>query len=166
MSLDIPTLNLVIIDHTLNEKYKQRVEEHNRMVVNDKHPNSGFDLLIPNSVTVDCSGSLLVNMGVKACMFSLDGNNIAYQIFPRSSISKTPIILSNHVGIIDSGYRGNLMAAFRIVDPSYSRYEIEKNTRLVQICLPTLEPFYINIVDESQLSQTSRGSGGFGSTGV
>ena len=58
------------------------------------------------------------------------------------------------------------MAAFRIVDPSYSRYEIEKNTRLVQICLPTLEPFYINIVDESQLSQTSRWSGGFGSTGV
>jgi deoxyuridine 5'-triphosphate nucleotidohydrolase len=166
MSLDIPTLNFVIIDQTLHEIYKQRVEEHNRMVVNDKHPNSGFDLLIPNSVTVDYSGSLLVDMGVKACMFSLDGNNIAYQIFPRSSISKTPIILSNHVGIIDSGYRGNLMAAFRIVDPSYRTYEIEKNTRLVQICLPTLEPFRVNIVDESQLSQTSRGSGGFGSTGV
>ena len=58
------------------------------------------------------------------------------------------------------------MAAFRIVDSSYNTYEIEKNTRLVQICLPTLEPFHINIVDESQLSQTSRGSGGFGSTGV
>lgn len=166
MSLNIPILNLVIMDQTLHETYKQRVEEHNRMVVNDKHPNSGFDLLTPNSVFLDSSKSVLVDMGVKASMISTNGNNIAYQIFPRSSISKTPIILSNHVGIIDSGYRGNLMAAFRIVDSSYSTYEIEKNTRLVQICLPTLEPFHINIVDESQLSQTSRGSGGFGSTGV
>jgi dUTP pyrophosphatase len=165
MSFNIPTLNLVIVDQTLHEIYKQRVEEHNTMVTNDTHPNSGFDLLTPNSINIKTSRSVLVDMGVKASM-TRDNNNIAYQIFPRSSISKTPLILSNNVGIIDSGYRGNLMAAFRIVDSSYNMYEIEKNTRLVQICLPTLEPFRVNIVDETQLSQTSRGSGGFGSTGV
>ena len=162
MSLDIPTLNLVIIDHTLHEKYKQRLEEHNRMVTNDKHPNSGFDLLIPNSVTVDCSGSLLVDMGVKACMFSLDGNNIAYQIFPRSSISKTPIILSNHVGIIDSGYRGNLMASF--YNTKDEDVIIKKGDRIVQICMPNLESNFCLEIKE-RLDSTERGEGGLGSTG-
>ena len=83
MSLNIPILNLVIMDQTLHETYKQRVEEHNRMVVNDKHPNSGFDLLTPNSVILESTGSVLVYMGVKASMISTNGNNIAYQIFPR-----------------------------------------------------------------------------------
>ena len=167
MSLDIPTLNLVIIDHTLHEKYKQRLEEHNRMVTNDKHPNSGFDLLIPNSVTVDCSGSLLVDMGVKACMFSIDGKNIAYQIFPRSSISKTPLMLANHTGIIDSGYRGNIKAAFRYLPFSdATSFSTEKHQRLLQICHPSLCKVYVKLVDFSTLSTTERGQGGFGSTGI
>ena len=37
--------------------------------------------------------------------------NIGYYLYPRSSISKTPLILANSVGIIDSGYRGNIKAA-------------------------------------------------------
>lgn len=161
----IPTLHIAIIDSTLNELYRQRVEQHNNMVSNDECPNSGFDLLTPNSVTMDSCKSVFVDMGIKGSMVR-DNKFIAYQIFPRSSISKTPLILSNHVGIIDSGYRGNLIAALRNIDTSCIQYEVEKHTRLVQICLPTLEPFYVKIVNEDELSQTSRGTGGFGSTGV
>ena len=141
-----------------NEKIKLFYSNHGHFHEGD----AGLDLYAIKEQVIKKKSTNKIHFGIACENF----DSRPYLLMPRSSISKTPIILSNHVGIIDSGYRGNLMAAFRIVDPSYTIYEIEKNTRLVQICLPTLEPFYINIVDESQLSQTSRGSGGFGSTGV
>jgi dUTP pyrophosphatase len=73
-------------------------------------------------------------------------------------------MLANHTGIIDSGYRGNLIAAFRCLSNNYT---LEKNTRIVQICHPSLCPIKVTLLDdETQLSSTSRGAGGFGSTGL
>ena len=69
--------------------------------------------------------------------------------------------MSNSVGIIDAGYRGNLMAA--LDNHSDEPYFIEKGTRLFQICSPIFSNINMKVVDE--LSETSRGSGGFGSTG-
>ena len=51
-------------------------------------------------------------------------NGLAYQIYPRSSLSKYPIMLANHVGIIDSGYRGNLIVAFRSFQDDFKIKEI------------------------------------------
>lgn len=159
---DLPVLNLVILDTNMFDVYKEKIIEHNKMVLEDPHPNSGFDLLLPNIVHFEQFKSQLVNLHIKACMMH-NGSCLPFQIFPRSSISKTPLMLANHVGIIDSGYRGNLMAAFRCFEDSYVA---EKNTRLVQICLPSLSPFLVNVIKEEELNNTSRGSGGFGSTGV
>ena len=91
---------------------------------------------------------------------------LPFYLYPRSSISKTPLMLANHTGIIDSGYRGNLKVAMRSMyfDETDS-YTVSANSRLVQICDPTLKPIYVVIVDESELSNTERGEGGFGSTG-
>jgi dUTP pyrophosphatase len=91
-------------------------------------------------------------------------DSMGYYMYARSSISKTPLMLANHVGIIDSGYRGVLMAAFRNLD--LLQYNIQSNTRLVQITNPSLSPIFVELVDESELSTTARGSGGFGSTGI
>ena len=83
---------------------------------------------------------------------------------PRSSISKTPLVLSNHVGIIDSGYRGNLIAMFRNL--SGEDYHVEQYTRLIQVCHSSLKPFIVRLANSAEdLGNTSRGSGGFGSTG-
>jgi len=83
-------------------------------------------------------------------------------LFPRSSVSKTSLRLCNSVGVIDSGYRGNLKGFF---DNMYKSEDwvAEKHTRLVQICSPTLSPIIVEIVDT--LDDTERGEGGFGSTG-
>ena len=76
--------------------------------------------------------------------------------------AKTPLRLSNSVGIIDAGYRGNIMA---IVDNLSSEdFVIEENTRLFQLCSPILGPISFEVVNN--LSETSRGSGGLGSTGA
>ena len=76
-------------------------------------------------------------------------------------MAKTPIRLANSVGIIDAGYRGNLMA---VVDNiSIEAYNIQKKDRLFQICDRHLEPIHLSLVEE--LSDSERGNNGFGSTG-
>jgi len=74
------------------------------------------------------------------------------------------LMLANHTGIIDSGYRGNLIAALRLL--SDRPYVVDKHTRLLQICHPQLCAVYVVMVDERELSTTARGDGGFGSTGL
>ena len=81
---------------------------------------------------------------------------------------KTPLMLANHTGIIDSGYRGFVKGAFRHLNSVSNEqpYHVDKHTRLLQICHPSLCPVLVTIVEnESDLSDSSRGEGGFGSTG-
>jgi dUTP pyrophosphatase len=96
-----------------------------------------------------------------------------YYLYPRSSIVKTPFRLSNSVGIIDSGYRGEIMAVVDNINAAHNDMKtcitqyMPPMSRMFQICSPTLEPFMVKIVDsEEKLGFTERGSGGFGSTGV
>lgn len=85
-------------------------------------------------------------------------------IVPRSSISEHGMTLANSVGIIDSGYRGEIKVRFRF------RYMLSKKEpyavgdRIAQLVIVPCPPVVIEEVDE--LSKTERGSGGFGSTGV
>jgi dUTP pyrophosphatase len=163
-------------DPELIELYRQHVADHNRMMQFANFPNSGFDLFIPQSTTFNTpNANKLINLGIKTEMFycDIDSRQLtssAFLVHPRSSISKTQLMLSNHTGIIDSGYRGFLMGAFRwLPDPSDNLYDytVERHTRLLQICLPTLEPILVYLVEnEDELSTTERGVGGFGSTGI
>jgi dUTP pyrophosphatase len=168
----------------LVELYKQHVKSHNDSLglsfypymkchaLTGAFPNSGFDLFVPQ--TMVCKGvdpeGVLVNMAklkVKGEMFTVDTNHrvpTAYYLMPRSSMSKTPLVLANHVGLIDMGYRGEIMAALRCLTPSYT---IDAETRLLQLCHPEAVPIWVELVEnESDLSSTERGSGGFGSTGL
>lgn len=80
---------------------------------------------------------------------------------PRSSIHKTGLILSNCIGTGDEEYRGEYMAVFYRVIPTLQPYEV--GDRILQIQLRTREDVIFREVQE--LSETERGSGGFGSTG-
>ncbi|KAI4838394.1 deoxyuridine 5'-triphosphate nucleotidohydrolase [Plasmodium brasilianum] len=86
--------------------------------------------------------------------------NTSFLLFPRSSISKTPLRLANSIGLIDAGYRGEIIAA--LDNTSNEEYVIKKNDKLVQLVSFTGEPLSFELVDE--LDETSRGEGGFGST--
>ena len=133
---------------------------------------------ITSSVGVD--GARGLNLGVRCCMRA--GKSApapcGFYLYPRSSISKTRMRLANSVGIIDAGYRGDLIAAvdtigfFGSTDIWHIWKEtlspIKKYDRYFQVCAPDLTPFLVHIVDaEHELSPpTNRGHGGFGSTGV
>ena len=96
-------------------------------------------------------------------------------VFPRSSIRKTGLQLSNSVGVIDSGYRGELQATFNKVFGGDRFYDETKNTedtsnnfykvgdRIAQIIIIPYPP--IEFDEVAELSDTERGEGGFGSTG-
>ena len=119
--------------------------------------DAGLDLFIIENQTIKAGSSMRIHLGI-SCE-NLDSR--PYLLMARSSISKTPIRLSNSVGLIDAGYRGEIMAAVdNIKDYSYN---IEKGQRLFQLVAVDSSPISFQVVEE--LSDTSRGSGGFGSTG-
>lgn len=73
-------------------------------------------------------------------------------------------MLANQVGLIDAGYRGNLIGAFRHL--GNSTFQTETHSRLLQIGHPTLKPFLVYMTNsEAELGATLRGNAGFGSTG-
>jgi dUTP pyrophosphatase len=83
-------------------------------------------------------------------------------LFPRSSISKTDLTLRNSVGIIDSGYRGEITLKFNnILMSSCEPYNVkERIGQLIIMPYPTIE-----FEEVEELSTTERGEGGYGSTG-
>lgn len=134
--------------------------------------NAGFDLI---TTSVEKKGAVfMVHTGVKAKMFHVvidkeTGEEVRhpvhYFLAPRSSIWKSGVTLANSMGIIDSSYRGELMAACLPIADDLD-VKLEVGGRVVQILAPTMghiaEVHYRNVED---LDKTSRGEGGFGSTG-
>jgi dUTP pyrophosphatase len=106
-------------------------------------------------------------------------------VVPRSSIYKTDLMLSNHAGVIDSGYRGSIKSKFKIIQAYDSIENINIDSGIVTgtefdeyryyliypvkerflqlLILPIVSNVQYEEVDE--LSETKRGEGGFGSTG-
>lgn len=125
--------------------------------------DSGLDLFFTEDINLNPNEiGKCVSLKIKTAMTDDNDNYLSYYLFPRSSISKTPIRMSNSIGIIDAGYRGELKVC--LDNLSSDSYVIEKNTRLFQICSADLKPFNFELVQE--LNNTDRGDGGFGSTGI
>jgi dUTP pyrophosphatase len=119
--------------------------------------DSGFDLVCPATLVIPARTTVFVDLGVRTMR---EGSPCGYYLYPRSSLSKTPLRLANSVGIIDAGYRGTLKAA--VDNTSDTDYTIRRGDRLFQICMPTLEPFAVLFAPVPR--DTERGEGGFGST--
>ncbi len=171
-------LRIVSPDERLYELYKTAVDKMNTEEYQaNPHKDSGFDVFTPHeNLKIGPGETKLVNMKIQCAAYRLDGWNetfvpSAFYMYPRSSIYKTLLRLANNTGIIDSGYRGNLMGAFdniSRVGPSFpaSEWSQAENAygRMLQICMPDLSPFKVEIVET--LDDTSRGEGGLGSTGI
>lgn len=162
--------------YTENAELKKTLQikaaEVNAVFHSKKCPDAGFDLFTPNEQLIMGLTTDKIDLEVNCAMFQHSYRNyngepqpVSYYLYPRSSTgTKTALRLANSVGIIDSGYRGNIMAVFDNIRAEHEL--IPQWSRLVQICSPTLEPFMVSIVDDkSELGETTRGSNGFGSTG-
>lgn len=168
-TVDHPDKN---VEQELIAKYQKKIYEleDNK----GKHKDSGFDLLVPELLDIgEDDTQITIDHAVKAACYSYpELEPLPFYLYPRSSISKTPFRMANSVGIIDSGYRGNLLAKVDILTRKGEdgAENIGKQSRLFQICAHNLLPFKtIQLVDKSdkrfRKKATSRGDGGFGSTG-
>ena len=137
---------------TLGEQYVNHSHYH--------EGDSGLDLFCPTDILVKAGETVKIDLQIQCEALKDNQKNVSYYLYPRSSIVKTPLRLANSVGIIDAGYRGNIMA---FVDNIKTEdYIVESGTRLFQICSSDLSPLTFELVNS--LSDTSRGQGGFGST--
>jgi dUTP pyrophosphatase len=170
-------------DNLLIQNYQDAINTHNNKVLVDPFPDAGFDMFVINDILTLPGKVNYIDFGIKcsAQIFYQHGavsTNTGFYMYPRSSLSKTNLRLANSVGIIDSGYRGNLIGAFDCLpvyshnaslgNSNLSEYCVEKYKKLTQICAPGLVPIFVILVDsESDLGQeTTRGAGGFGSTSL
>ena len=89
------------------------------------------------------------------------------EVVPRSSIIKTDFMLANSVGVIDPGYRGRIRVVLRFLgeaaDGGQAEAEAMIGNRIAQLLVRRLEP--VEVEEVGMLEDTSRGCGGFGSTG-
>ena len=120
-----------------------------------KEGDAGMDLTAV-SREIDSDGNICYDIGLA---FEIP-NGFAGFLFPRSSNTKKDLILGNSVGVIDSGYRGEVVFKFRPLDTPCRTYNI--GDRIGQIVIMPVPQIEFNVVDE--LSATDRGVGGFGST--
>lgn len=100
------------------------------------------------------------------------GTGLAFEIpegyvgllFSRSSVSKTSLIQTNCVGVIDSGYRGEVKIKFRI-DANVRPTQTSTYSEGDRVCQLLIVPYpVIELEETEQLTNTERGEGGFGST--
>ncbi|MBH31487.1 MAG: deoxyuridine 5'-triphosphate nucleotidohydrolase [Candidatus Marinimicrobia bacterium] len=120
--------------------------------------DAGLDLFAPNEVTIGGRSTAPIHLQV-AC--EMEGGR-PYLLMPRSSIVKTPLRLSNSIGLIDGGYRGELIAHCDNINNE--PYTVEAGQRLFQVVAMDGSPLELQLV--SELSESTRGDGGFGSTGT
>lgn len=168
-SSSLPNYYLLIYieDQSLRAMYQDHINAHKNKLNNQgKYGDSGFDLLVPEDITsprTTCE-PIKIDMKVSIAMFRSGLEcPCGYYLYPRSSLYKNGLRLTNSVGIIDSGYRGHLAGFFDVVrDTTIPQY-----SRLLQLCTPDLSPIYNIVLVESleDLGSTARGVGGFGSTG-
>lgn len=147
----------------------KRLNENAVIPTYAKHGDAGMDLTA-TSKSYDDHGNVVYGTGLA---FEIPMGYVGY-VFPRSSNAKKDLILSNSVGVIDSGYRGEVIFKFKAVDTKYledgrltyvkkdfmDSYNI--GDRIGQIIIMPIPHIEFNLVDE--LSTTVRGTGGFGST--
>ena len=129
--------------------------------------NSGFDLFCPTNIECTHINKYMLDHNI-ACSMTYKGNYVGYYLYVRSSTPiKTPLRLANNVGIIDSGYRGNIKGCFDIIDTK-SNFNFEKGNRYMQLCPPDIgKPMKVYIVDafHNLGKKNNRNCAGFGSSG-
>ena len=154
-------LKIKIVNENANELYMDKNKD-------ERNEDAGLDLYVLEDIKIKNLETVFIDLGIQCEMINEENNySESYYLYPRSSISKTPLMLANSVGIIDSGYRGNIKAAVKCFLSEENKneiYKIKKGTRLFQICASNLESFSIEITKE--LSKSKRGEKGFGSSGI
>ncbi|MCF7824733.1 MAG: dUTP diphosphatase [Candidatus Marinimicrobia bacterium] len=144
-------MHIKIRPHT--DEARKYYENHGHYHAGD----AGLDLFILEEITIQAGETCPLKLQI-SCETT---TGQPYYLIPRSSISKTPLRISNSIGLIDGGYRGEIIA---MVDNIKNKaYTVNPGDRLFQLVAMDGSAITFELVEV--LSETTRGTGGFGSTG-
>tara|TARA_A100001011_G_scaffold161448_1_gene169844 strand:- start:157 stop:591 length:435 start_codon:yes stop_codon:yes gene_type:complete len=143
---------------------KVRFKKTHELAVTPAYATTGDACVDLHAASVDCDskGNIVYDTGIA---MEIPEGHVGL-LFPRSSISKTSMMLRNSVGVIDSGYRGTIKLKFK----SFGSATGEKTNiynpgdRVGQIMIIQRPEIEFEEVDD--LTESERGQGGFGSTGA
>ncbi|MCR4795478.1 MAG: dUTP diphosphatase [Ruminococcus sp.] len=124
--------------------------------------SAGLDLCacLDEPVTLEVGEIKMIPIGITA---QPDCDDIALLIYPRSGLSsKFGVSLANCVGVVDSDYRGAWFVP--LINHGKEPFTVEHGMRIAQVIPTRILMPEIEVSDE--LSETERGSGGFGSSGI
>lgn len=158
----IKTLNFKKLDYSVkNEDGSEEIKKSEGVLPVRAHDtDAGLDLYATRiTQELDNSGKMILVYHTDLAV-EIPGGYVGL-LFMKSSVSKRSLTLANAVGVIDSGYRGELMFKYKIttdaVPTIYQQGEACGQLVIVPISTPT--PVFVD-----ELSDTDRGEGGFGST--
>lgn len=149
--------------NSLKNKMKVKIKklDHNAVMPTKVHAtDAGFDLYCTSREVNWEKRQLTCHTGLA---FEIPEGYVGL-IFPRSSVSNKPLMMANSVGVVDSCYRGEVTAKFNITDTRQSVFShYQEGDRIAQmIIIPYPE---IEFEETDSLSESDRGTGGYGSTG-
>lgn len=121
--------------------------------------DAGMDLFSVEDLTINAGESALIKTGIAIGL----PQNTEAQIRPRSGLAlKHQITLLNTPGTIDEGYRGEIKVI--VINHGKKDFQVTKGMKIAQM---VIKPIYtVEVKEVEELSDTSRGEGGFGSTGM
>lgn len=146
----------------------KRLYKDSKLPIRFHAGDAGFDLFA-HSMTIDANGCVVYGVGLA---FEIPDGYVGL-LFPRSSIAKKDLLLSNSVGVLDSTYRGEVTFKFKpsnilekpdlcYLPDMVSKYGVgDRIGQIIILPYPSIE-----FIDVNELSDTQRGVGGYGSTGV
>lgn len=161
-----------MLDLDLTAKYLASLNRDSSMQVKIKK-------LHPSAIVPKYNKDGDAGMDMVATSMSIEDNYIEYGtslaieippgfvglIYPRSSLSNYNLILANHVGVIDSSYRGEIKFRFKRTDPLFGLPKYyEEGNKIGQIIIVPYPQ--ITFVESEELSETERNISGYGSSGV
>jgi dUTP pyrophosphatase len=123
-----------------------------------KEGDAGMDITA-TSKTTDSDGNVVYGTGLA---FEIPQGYVGL-LFPRSSLTKYDLTLGNHVGVLDSGYRGEVIFKFKRTELSMFSKEYKAGDRIGQIIV--LPHPKVEFQEVKDLNETSRGKGSIGSSG-
>jgi len=141
----------------------------NNLIPIRMHPfDAGLDLKAKDDYVLNAHQRTLVGTGISVKI----PEGFVGLLFPRSSLSKKGIIMTNSVGVIDSEYRGEILASLCFIRTDKDHLmtphaHIDKYERIVQLVIVPIYLINVNkfIGTDTEWNDTKRGEGGFGSTG-
>ncbi len=120
--------------------------------------DAGADLRSTEDVVIPARGRELVHTGVRIAL----PNGYVGLVHPRSGLAaKHGITVLNSPGTVDAGYRGELMVT--LYNSSDENFEVKRGDRIAQLVIQAVE--HANFIAVTELPESARGTGGFGSTG-